>query len=166
MQQGVKLQIQITPRSWSKRRKDFRVWIGGAGGHFWWENRRSKIWCYCPFTYKCIFSKIFLTRYSLDFLLVILCQARKRAVAWIQSSLELVCRIGQILGMVCPVLKKRVCCNPAGMGETWDKVERNPIGMWCRRISGQQSERIAIHQIPCISDAWFISLPMWPCFFF
>jgi hypothetical protein len=37
MQRGVKLQIQITPRSWSKRRKDFRVCIGGPGGYFWWE---------------------------------------------------------------------------------------------------------------------------------
>ncbi len=37
MRRGVKLHIQITPRTWSKRRKDFRVWIGDSGGHFWWE---------------------------------------------------------------------------------------------------------------------------------
>ncbi len=36
MQRGVKLQIQITQQSWSKRQKDFRVWIGDSGGYFWW----------------------------------------------------------------------------------------------------------------------------------
>ncbi len=38
MQRGVKLQIQITPRSWSKKQNDCRVWISGPGGYF----RRKK----------------------------------------------------------------------------------------------------------------------------
>jgi hypothetical protein len=37
MQRGVKLQIQVTPRTGSKRRKDFRFWIGDPGGNFWRE---------------------------------------------------------------------------------------------------------------------------------
>ncbi len=49
MRREVKLQIQITPRSWSQKRKDCRVWIRAQVGSSDGKNRRSKIWRYCPF---------------------------------------------------------------------------------------------------------------------
>jgi hypothetical protein len=61
MQWGVKLQIQITPRSWSKDEKilgcELEAQVGTSDG----KNRMSKIWRYCLFkqpvldTYKVTF---------------------------------------------------------------------------------------------------------------
>jgi hypothetical protein len=31
-----------TPRSWSKKRKYYRVWIGGPGESFWWKKTLGK----------------------------------------------------------------------------------------------------------------------------
>jgi hypothetical protein len=54
MQQGVKLQIQIKPRSFSKRTKSIgdksEAQVSSPDG----KNRKSKIWRYCPFKQKLV----------------------------------------------------------------------------------------------------------------
>jgi hypothetical protein len=81
---------------------------------------------------------------------------KKTAVAWIQSFLEPVCGGGQMQGQASPIWKKRASWNPAEMVETWEKAKKNPFETWCRRISGQQSEKIAIHQILYKSDSQLV----------
>jgi hypothetical protein len=50
---NVKLQIQLTPRTWSKRRKDFRLWIGDPGGYFWWDTVGQKSGATVPLMSDC-----------------------------------------------------------------------------------------------------------------
>jgi hypothetical protein len=57
MQRGVKLQSRITPRSWSKRRKDLGCESGAQVGTSDGKNRRSKIWRHSPFNERIILLK-------------------------------------------------------------------------------------------------------------
>ncbi len=73
-----------------------------------------------------------------------LCLTKKQAVDWIQRFLEPVYRRRGVRDTAHPTPGKRVSWNPAEIRRTWEGIEKNSFWMWWRKISGQQSEKIAL----------------------
>ncbi len=55
--------------------------------------------------------------------------------------------------------------NLSEIGETWEKAKKNLFVVWWRWISGQQSEKIAIH-LKYYVEVIHNYFHMWPLFFF